>query len=381
MTTPAPSRTLSRTLFALVLAWCAAGAAAGDIYRYQDAYGNWHFTDDPPPDVGADVVPGITTGVRPAAPAAAQDEEPAGEDLAGRLETAYDPITPIARATLAVVTVKGEIGGGSGFFCSPRGHVITNRHVVRPAASGAYDERERTLSGQETELAALEREVDAGRERLAAMDKDLAGYARVLEKAQDAASRQWAQQNHDRLAALRRDAGTEVEQAERRLIEIRNVLRKSRRDLNWARTSEAVQQVYDLVLKDGSEVRAVLMGTDEVHDLALLKVEGMRTPFLPLEPDVPLSQGMRVFAIGSPLGMPVSVTSGVITQIGREAIVTDAQILPGNSGGPLITEAGAVIGINVARTVAAGESPYASAGFGRAIPASVARHAFPEAFR
>ena len=84
---------------------------------------------------------------------------------------------------------------------------------------------------------------------------------------------------------------------------------------------------------------------------------------------------MRVFAIGSPLGLRDAVTSGVITRVEDDYIVTDATILPGSSGGPLLTESGELIGINtlkVAETISA-------EGFGAAIPMSTIKKEFGNA--
>jgi S1-C subfamily serine protease len=83
-----------------------------------------------------------------------------------------------------------------------------------------------------------------------------------------------------------------------------------------------------------------------------------------------------VFAIGNSLGMQDTVTSGVVTRITPDYLLTDAQILPGNSGGPLIRESGEVIGINVSRKVPTGTSKYA-VGFSKVIPIAQAIRAFP----
>ena len=97
--------------------WAVAGA---EIYRYQDAQGGWHFTDDPPPGVEAEQVLDITETAKPMA-------RESSIDLAAQLQGNYDPITPIPRATLAVFTVKSAVGQPSGFFCSKEGHILTNR--------------------------------------------------------------------------------------------------------------------------------------------------------------------------------------------------------------------------------------------------------------
>ena len=112
-----------------------------------------------------------------------------------------------------------------------------------------------------------------------------------------------------------------------------------------------------VALQDGRELPARVVGTDELTDLALLKVE-------PRAPLARSSWGRRptarvgdwVLAMGNPFGLGGTVTAGIISARGREIgagpfddfIQTDAAINPGNSGGPLFNPAGEVIGINTA---------------------------------
>lgn len=356
---------------ALLLCVLATGAYA-DIYRYQDAQGNWNFTDKPPAGAKADRILDIveTTKQAPAADTA--------DDLNARLGAAFDPITPIARATLAVVTVKTGFGDGSGFFCSEDGYILTNRHVVRPSETGQFDERADAIAGQAERLGAAEADLDAGREQLQLMEKDLQGYARVIERAHDDTTSDWAKEAHARLSQRHQTEKARLDELSRKLRGSESELRKSRRDLDWGRNTEAAKTTFDVILKDGTELPAALVAISPDQDLALLKVDGYRTPYLRLDDTLTISQGMRVFAIGSPLGMHDSVTSGVVTQITGGHIVSDAQVLPGSSGGPLIAETGEVLGINVAKQVAEGESMYA-AGFGKAIPVATVRREFPDA--
>ncbi|WP_236033716.1 trypsin-like peptidase domain-containing protein [Belnapia mucosa] len=133
-----------------------------------------------------------------------------------------------------------------------------------------------------------------------------------------------------------------------------------------------------VALQDGTELAARVVGTDELTDLALLKVE----------PRVPLAAvswgsssttrvGSWVLAAGNPFGLGGTITSGIVSARGREIgagpfddfIQTDAAINPGNSGGPLFNAAGEVIGINTAIYSPSG----ASAGIGFATPSDLAR--------
>ena len=140
---------------------------------------------------------------------------------------------------------------------------------------------------------------------------------------------------------------------------------------------------------DGQEAEAQIVGRSPSYDLAVLEVEGV-TDLVPLE--FGDSQGVvvgdAVVAIGSPLGLEATVTSGIISAINRpvtaggqgdlsfiNAIQTDAAINPGNSGGPLVDSAGRVIGVNsaIADPSAGGGGQAGSVGLGFAIPIGQAR--------
>ncbi len=107
-------------------------------------------------------------------------------------------------------------------------------------------------------------------------------------------------------------------------------------------------------LNDRREFIADLVGSDARSDIAVLKVEGKKLPFLKFGDSSKASVGEWVLAIGSPFGFDYSVTAGIISAIGRSLpnenyvpfIQTDVAINPGNSGGPLFNLDGEVIGVN-----------------------------------
>jgi serine protease Do len=131
---------------------------------------------------------------------------------------------------------------------------------------------------------------------------------------------------------------------------------------------------------DGEEMEAKIVGTDPKADVAVIKVETTAYHPLPKGKSGNIKVGEMVLAIGSPFGFDQTVTSGIISAIGRndaqilgndtyeDLLQTDAAINPGNSGGPLVDLDGKVIGINAAIAT----SSRSSAGVGFAIPIDMA---------
>jgi len=142
-------------------------------------------------------------------------------------------------------------------------------------------------------------------------------------------------------------------------------------------------QVIEVTFADHSNYKAHLIGADTVNDIALIQVDakGRKLVPLPLGDSRTLQVGQRVLAIGNPFGLQNTLTTGVVSSLGRtvqtgdntfidEAIQTDAAINRGNSGGPLLNSRGEVIGINSALLSPAGAS---NVGIGFAIPINTAR--------
>jgi len=141
-------------------------------------------------------------------------------------------------------------------------------------------------------------------------------------------------------------------------------------------------QSIEVVLGDQSRHPAKFIGADQRNDVALVKIDpkGKQLVALPLGDSAALQVGQKVLAIGNPFGFQSTLTTGVISAIGRtvqtsqstfieEAIQTDAAINRGNSGGPLINSHGQVIGINSAIYTPSGTT----AGIGFAIPINLAK--------
>jgi Do/DeqQ family serine protease len=134
----------------------------------------------------------------------------------------------------------------------------------------------------------------------------------------------------------------------------------------------------EVVLNDGRMARAKIIGTDPESDLAVLKIELDKLPVIVLGDADSLQVGDQVLAIGNPFGVGQTVTSGIVSALGRSElgintfenfIQTDAAINPGNSGGALVDTQGHLLGINTAIYSRSG----GSMGIGFAIPVTTAK--------
>lgn len=146
-------------------------------------------------------------------------------------------------------------------------------------------------------------------------------------------------------------------------------------------------QSIQVTLSDRSSYPAKLVGSDPDSDLAVIKIDAPRNKLKPISlgDSDRLQVGQKVLAIGNPFGLGETLTTGVISSVGRsirapsgilieDMIQTDASINPGNSGGPLLNSAGELIAINTAIFTPSG----GSIGIGFAIPVNTAKKVFPQ---
>jgi S1-C subfamily serine protease len=147
----------------------------------------------------------------------------------------------------------------------------------------------------------------------------------------------------------------------------------------------------NVTLSDGTTYKARLVGGAPDHDLAVLLIDAPASKLRPIQlgSSEKLQVGQAVYAIGNPFGLDQTLTTGIVSALGREiesvrqgvplknVIQTDAAINPGNSGGPLLDSAGLLIGVNTAIYSPSGSS----AGIGFAIPVDDVNRVVPQLIR
>ncbi len=147
---------------------------------------------------------------------------------------------------------------------------------------------------------------------------------------------------------------------------------------------------FSVTLAGGKTYEAKLVGTEAAKDLAVLRIDAPAAELVPIEPgdSAPLLVGQKVLAVGNPFGLDQTLTTGIISALGREirsvagnliddVIQTDASINPGNSGGPLLDSSGRLIGVNTAIVSPSGSS----AGVGFAVPVNTVKRIVPQIIR
>ncbi len=252
----------------------------------------------------------------------------------------------IQKALEGTVSVKTAWGGiGSGFFIDSHS-VITNKHVVTFDDSRFDSFRNRT----ETNRRIIELETEK-----------LNDLKRKFRDTPEGPAR-------EQLRII-------IERNEAEISKVLSYQKNNEETLDKINSRKSSSSVK-IVMADGREFRVESISKSSTHDLALLKVYSVSGQVLDHgSTDQPLQPGQRVYAIGSPMGLNSTVTSGIFSAYRKIAgkdttyLQFDAAINPGNSGGPLIDSRGNVIGVN---TMILGNG----GGIGFAIPIDVVNMEF-----
>lgn len=298
-----------------------------------------------------------------------------GKNLAAGLEAKLIPKTPLEKACMCTLAIKTGSGFGSGFFISEDGFIITNKHIVR---------------GDNQQNSQMNEEFEQYLGNLKEFKKQLDNEYKEIVKYKADLKREWALfRDLQRIARTNLDRRY-LESQRIALIDFKNYLLEKEKNYKISKKDylieknkvdkqfkkflseqkqQAVQVSFEIILADDTTLYAKLFKVSSKHDLALLKLSGYQTPYLKSVGLDDLSQGQNVYALGSPisLSMKNTITSGVLSGFRENFIQTNAQIYPGNSGGPLINDNGEVIGVMTMKMIS---SEFDGPGF--AIPIGVA---------
>ena len=360
--------TLSGALIILLtgfFVFCAIGLA--EVYQYQDENGDWRFTDTPPPMYDSEKITQMEGMV---------DTNVGLRDLKKELHEAYHPKNGVDAAAMATVTVTSPVGIGSGFFISDNGYLLTNRHVIKGDMhqAEAVDEAIEDIDDQ---FEIVEKDFKIHEIQLAREKTILEEMKIYIDKMSKRSSRREKLENQYK-------ARLEYYQTIKKDLERKQALfNRGKKKYETEKTDVATRQAvagvnrnFKITLKNKKILYASLIRASNVHDLALLKVDGCRTPFIYPADMNRVSQRQKVWAIGSPLNIADTMKNGTVSGFTDKYIQTNAQIYPGNSGGPLVNEKGQVIGINTFK-----ELTRKFEGMGMAIPIDTALNEFANELR
>ena len=330
-----------------------------EMYKYKKD-GVWCYTDTPPEGLSENsqkeiqTIPSISEGIKP------------GATLLENFPTRND----IEKAAAATVAIKSAMGSGSGFFISDAGHIITNKHVVRSMPQRNH-QTQAHFEKIDRQIESYDQKFAEERARLRAFRQRLDGLKITADKEHQAQRRQSYQQEYQVQRQKYEEWQADFDRRQQAYESEKKEFRDKRHNYEYSKSVADLSQSFTVILADQTKLYAHLVKVSSKHDLALLKVDGYTTPSLTIQNTNQLAQSTPVYAIGNPLNLQNSVTSGVFSGFEKGFLQTNAQIYPGNSGGPLVDAKGNVLGINTFKQIT-----YKFEGLGFAIPIETALEEF-----
>ncbi len=343
----------------LLIIIIAAHPVYAGIYKYKKD-GVWYYTDTPPKDQIEKSEQMLETGK--SAPAPSEGGTPLLEDYIAR--------NAIEEAASATVAVKTQLGVGSGFFISGSGHIITNKHVVRTPAKQAKQTRD-YFNKIDDRVEDIEKRFKEEKAQLEDFRKDIERLKKMAEAETNSSRKQSLEKEHAYRKKEYESWKARYNQRLKTFKAQRKQYQSGRSEYDYRNSVRNLSKSFTIILVDNTELYAELVATSENHGLALLKLNGYKTPSLTPGAPYQLAQGNPVYAIGNPANLRNTVTSGIFSGFEGNFIQTNAQISPGNSGGPLVDAQGKVLGVNTKKKVG-----NAIEGLGFAIPIQIALNEF-----
>ena len=349
--------------------------ATADVYRYKDENGVWHFTDNPP-DMQAETTETI---IKEKASTATS------YDLAQQLQTNLPPRNEIEKARLATVSIRTALTNGSGFFVSENGHIVTCKHVLNQAdermskTENNLDVQLQSLKQIEVRLKAEEAWLTKENEYLTEAENELKEVDRKVKTGERVLSGVEVSFYNAKYAEYSARSGVYIQRKNQfqsqkaQFDKLETAFKAEAENFDQLNLKRTFNRELKITTADGSEFSVIKIAESEQHDLALLQLEKYKTPYILPGDTGNIAHGDPLYAIGSPLNLDQTVTSGIFSGQRQNLIQTNAQINPGNSGGPLVNDDGTVIGVN---TMKIAHKNFEGLGF--AIPIHIVYEEFSE---
>lgn len=280
---------------------------------------------------GRDDVENAPTEAASAAKAAAPSANQGG--IAGQLNKSHPPRNAIEAARNATVFIQTPWGSlGSGFIVSADCRVVTNRHVLH------FDSASAQRAAAQSPVVANE---------FARQQSELLQDLKALSEAY----REEVSRNGEGSGAAL-TLKLKIDKVKETLRVLPETVREKVKDDISKTALYARLATYKVSLVDGTKFDVNQVEYADERDLATFRLPASNCPFIERGNSAELSQGERLYTVGSPSGLTYTVTGGIFSGYREEGdrryLQTDAPINPGNSGGPLITEIGHVVGVNTA---------------------------------
>lgn len=345
----------------LALMLSAAHPCRATIYKYQKD-GVWYYTDTPPEDMPGDGE--VITENSRRAPAPSSGGTP--------LLSTFPAKNDIEKAVAATVAVQSPVGFGSGFFVSADGYLVTNKHVIR-GSQPENKKNEAYFTSVENKIETIEKRLANEKARIQKYHEQLENYKNAARTEPNPGMKQTYLDNYETKKKELEAWETDFKKRLGKFEADKKRFRSERASYDYSRTVAGLSKSFTIFLADNTKLYARLVSVSQSRDLALLKLDGYQVPSLKPGQAARLAQSDPVYAIGNPVKLKNSVTSGVFSGFEQGFLQTNAQIYPGNSGGPLVNAKGEVLGVNTFKKLT-----HKFEGLGFAIPIHVVLNEFSQ---
>jgi len=270
-------------LLIIMLLPCWQNTAFAEIYKYKDKNGKWQFTDKPPKG-------------KKNAPSVSYSSNTSGNisDYQKSLTEKYNPDSPVETATLAVITIKSIMGSGSGFFISDDCYLVTNKHVVRPTETKKWEQSKKEIDDDKGTIKKAKQAIKEEKERLKLSSRKLDDYRDYIDGLRPGGEKNHGQKEYQyRLRNYKRDLKA-LDEKKTQTKQLEKEFREERSNFSMNSSIAAVTNSFEVTLKDNTETHAQLIHIDKEEDLALLKIDRCKAPFLTLNASIQAHQGVTI---------------------------------------------------------------------------------------